>query len=342
MGRSWRVWGAMGLALSWGCPPEPPPTDTPPPAESDCDLTFDTLADKTFIRQTEAKEAGKFEDDTWARARFYKEGDVIKAKYNTRTLTDMYTYTCGVDGKEMHCFEDNPDARTFCQTLRANEQPCTVEEVVRLTGLKADAIKDVVATVNKEVDGLNEEQSANLRKQLNNPNNQLRGIFHVKIKKDECRLSLEDNYQTYNLGALREMGNFVGTARFVKSDRDLVFENCKDSTNLVALNAPDAWVKPGETQLGWKKSDPVPYRYVGEDQLKAEAGCTYKQDTWAEYEAIGKNVPVDVDAKGRLNWSFSHAFQTPGKKVVHQYRYKTCGDKTDMIGVSCQGVIVGE
>lgn len=327
------------MAMSCSSPPPPPKEEKP--AAPACDLTFDTLPGHTFIRQTQSPDGKTWNDDILARIQFFKEGDAVKAKYNTRALTDMYTYTCYADQKQFNCFEDDPSPQDWCRSLIANGQECTAEKVVELTKLPLDVAQKGVQEVQDEIKKLPAKELADMKEVFNNPNSQLRGVLHASIRTDECRLSITDNYQTMTFGAVRELGNVVGSSRFVPTEKDLVFEHCKESDLLVALPNADAWAKPKETVLKWKVGDAVPFRYILESDLKPQAGCTYSQDTWVHYEPIAKNQPVTTDAKGRLNFSFTQTFTKADKWVVHQYRYKTCnGGSPELMGVSCQGVIV--
>lgn len=330
----------LSLLISCGAPEPEKKVEEAAPA---CDLTLDNLDGKTFVRQVKSEDGKTWEDDILARAKFYKDGDKLKAKYNTRSATDMYSYTCvkTSDGKQLDCWEDDPNAADYCRSLIANngDGACTTEAIQKITGLPADKAEVGYKEVMAELKKLPAKEVEDMKKVFNSPNNQLRGIFHVKVAKGgDCRLTLTDNYETYAFGQRREMGNVVGSARFVQTDKDLVFEHCKESDNLVALTAPDAWAKPGESQKAWKAGMPIPFRYVGEGDLKPQAGCTYTMDTWSQYSPLTKGAPVEVDDKGRLKWAFTESYPKAGKFVVHMYRYKTCnGGQPELLPVSCQG-----
>ena len=309
-----------------------------------CDITLDTLAGKKFVLQKKGADGKTWEEDVLARASFYQEGDKLKVKYNTRALTDMYTYTCTkpADGSEQTCWEDNPRAADFCRALIANKGDggCTVDEIIKITGLAKDKAEAGYNEVMAELKKLPPKEVEDMKKVFNNPNNQLRGIVHIKVPKNECRITLTDNYMTYSFGEIREMGNVVGSARFVQTDKDLVFEHCKESENLVALSSADGWAKPGETVHEHKAGQPVTFRYVGAEDLKPQAGCTYTMDTWSQYSPIAKNVPVETDSRG-LKWTFSETYPKAGRFVAHIYRYKACnGGQPELLPVSCQGIIV--
>lgn len=319
-------------------------TDAQPETPA-CDFNLDTLDGKVFVQSKPKEDGTGYEDDILARAKFYKEGDKLKAKYNTRALLDMYTYTCvkSQDGLALDCWEDNPRAADFCRTLIANngDGACTPEAIRQVTGLPEDKAKAGYDEVMAELKKLPKKEIEDMKQVFNNPNNQLRGIFHVKMAKNDCRLTLTDNYQTMTFGQWREMGNVVGSARFVPSDKELVFEHCAESDNLVALSSPDAWAKPGESAKLFKAGQPIPFRYVGNEHLKPEPGCTYTMDTWSQYSPLAKSVPVETDEKGRLKWTFTESYPKAGKFVVHMYRYKACnGGQPELLPVSCQGVKV--
>src|SRR5688572_7619295 len=106
-----------------GCPE--PPGANPPEEAATCDLTFDTLPGKTFVRQVAAPDGKTWLEDPWARARFYKEGETLKVKYNTRSLNSVYTYTCDKKPGELFCQTDDIDLQQWCQTLIANTGSCS-------------------------------------------------------------------------------------------------------------------------------------------------------------------------------------------------------------------------
>lgn len=333
------------LLASCGAPQEEKKPDEGADAAPACDFSLDNLDGHVFVQSKLGDDGKTWEDDVLARAKFYKEGDKLKAKYNTRALLDMYTYTCvkSQDGAGVDCWEDNPNPADFCRTLIANlgDAGCTPEAIRQVTGLPEDKAKAGYDEVMAELKKLPKKEYEDMKQVFNSPNNQLRGIFHVKMAKKECRLTLTDNYQTMTFGQWREMGNVVGSARFVTSDKDLVFEHCREADNLVALSSADGWAKPGESVKSFKAGQPIPFRYVGDEDLKPAPGCTYTMDTWSQYSPLAKGVPVEPDAKGRLNWSFSETYPKPGRFVVHMYRYKACnGGAPELLPVSCQGVKV--
>ncbi|MEQ1506112.1 MAG: hypothetical protein ABMB14_28020 [Myxococcota bacterium] len=321
-----------------GCgEPAPPPAPEP----EACTLSFDTLAGQTFVRQERTPDGKDYKEDTWARARFYKDGAALKVKYNTRALVEMYDYTCKKGKGEILCQADNPDLQQWCQTLIANKGSCSPAELADVTGVPVDQAQKAQAELTAKMSKLKPDELARMKVAFNNPNNQLRGLFHVKINADECRITARDTYQTMTDGQIREVDNFVGSSRFVKSDKDLVFEKCSDHQSFVALTAPDAKAKPGETKLNWKVGETIPFKYVGEALSKPAPGCTYTMDTYSVYEPVDKGVAVEPGADGTLAWKLDRAFPDHGKKVVHLYRYEACnGAAPALKDVSCAMVEV--
>ena len=333
---------SLTLSLLTSCStPEPvKPVEEAAPA---CDLSLDNLDGKMFLHKEKGADGKTWEDDVLARVKFYKEGDKLKAKYNTRSATDMYSYTCvkAQDGKQLDCWEDNPSAADYCRTIIVNnmEGGCTPEAIIKLTHLPQDKAEEGYKEVMAELKKLPPKEVEDMKKVFNSENNQLRGIFHVKLAKGaECQLTLTDNFETYAYGQRRELSNVLGSGRFAQTDRELVWEHCKESENLVALTAPDGWAKPGETLHSFKAGQPIPFRYVGDQDIKPQPGCTYTMDTWSQYAPETKGAPVETDDKGRLKWQFTETYPKAGKYVVHIYRYKACnGGQPELLPVSCQG-----
>jgi hypothetical protein len=326
-----------------GCTGEATPEAPPEPKPEACTLSFDTLPGKTFVRQVRTKDGQNWEEDTWARARFYSAGGKLKMKYNTRALVDMYDYTCTKGKGEITCLADNIDLAQWCQTLIANKGSCSPAELADLTGVSVDEATKARAELMPKIEKQTPEQLAKMKVAFSQPNNQLRGVFHVKINPEECRITGRDTFQTMTDGKLQELENFVGSSRFVQTDADLVFENCTKENQqlLVALTTPDAKAKPGETKVDWNSGETVPFKYVGDKLVKAEPGCTYTMDEYASYAPVQKGAAVAPAADGTLPWSFSQSFTTPGPNVVHLYRYQDCkGEGPKLADVTCAMVRV--
>jgi len=326
-----------------GCPE--PPSATPPAETSACDLTFDTLPGKTFVRQVAAPDGKTWLEDPWARARFYKEGETLKVKYNTRSLSNVYTYSCEKKAGELFCQTDDIDLQQWCQTLIANIGSCSPGDLANRTGATLEEATKAKEALDAKLKKVSAEEKEAMKVAFSAPGNQLRGAFHVKINKDECRITGRDTYMTMTFGEIRELENIVGTARFVQTDADLVFEDCKDSSNMVALTAPGAKARPNQTKLRWNVSEAVPFKYVGDAMSKPESSCTYTMDTWINHAIAQKDVAVNPGADGKLDWSFTHTFaEVPpehGRGVVHMYRYKTCdGGEKKLVDVTCAMVLV--
>jgi len=341
-----------------GCSSKPeqkaPPKDAAP-AEPACEMNLDNLAGRTFVHVTKNSDTKAWDEDIMARARFYTDSGVTKVRYNTRALADMYTYTCAksADGTKLDCKEDDPRIPDYCRALIANakeEVPqdqaadkfCTVDEIVKLTGVSPEDAAKGAKTIKDELKKLPKKEFADMKKVYNSPNNQLRGVLHVKVKAKDCNLVVEDQYETIAFGVVREMQNVVGSAYFRETKNDYVFEHCKDDKNLIALAKPGTFGKPGETKREWAPGETVPFRFVGPEIQKPESGCTYTMDSWMNYEPVTKDAAVGTDSSGRLDWSFTYLFQKANpRNIAHLYRYKTCGSEPKkLVSVSCTGVKV--
>jgi hypothetical protein len=327
-----------------GCPAQ---EEAPPPPEAEpCTLTYESLPGRTFMRQLSAPDGKTWLEDPWARARFYEEDGKVKLKYNTRSVSSMYTYTCEKKPGELFCQTDNPDLQQWCQTLIANTGSCSPADLADRTGVPIEEATKAQQALAAAMKGMTAEQKENMKVAYSAPANQLRGAFHAKINKEDCRITGRDTYMTMTYGEIRELENYVGTSRFVESDADLVFEDCKDNANLVALTAPGAKARPNETKLKWKVNDAIPFKYVGDAMSKPEgAACTYTMDTYINHALMQKDVAVTPGADGKLDWSFSHTFtEVPperGRGIVHVYRKKACdGAEAQLVDVSCAMVLV--
>lgn len=324
------------VACGGEAPPADPKADAKPADKSGCELTLETLDGKGFVMAKKGP-SGKPEEDLMARVRFAKEGDKIKAKYTTRSLSEVYDYTCAVQGPELSCWQDEVKVENFCRALVANNKPCTPDGVAQLTGLKAEAIAAKVEETKKAIDGMSPKDRTDMMALYSSANKPLRGVLHVRVKKDICGVSLGDMFQYMSNGQLKEVENVVGTAPFAPTEKELVWENCADGVNLVYLSAPDAKPQPGDSLKEVSPGQTLTARYVGPEHTKAEAGCTYTMDTFGGYERIMAAAPVAAGPDGALDWTFQYTPAKAGYAVTHMYRYKTCeGKPAERVGVSCQ------
>lgn len=320
------------VACSGGEPVEPKPE------EKTCDLSLGKLDGKTFVLSKKG-EGGKDEEDLYARARFYKDGETFKVKYNTRALVDMYDYTCAKEGKELNCKADAIDAYQVCQTLMANKNNCTPGEVAAFTGLTVAKVTPDVERFKADYKKLSEEEVARMKTAFSGPNNQIRGLLKARVDTQACLLTMKDTYQTMTFGEVREMENVVGSARFVESKKDLVFEHCKDQGSVITV--ADANAAPAAHVPDQKAGTVVNFAYSGSEMLVAKDKCTYTQDVYANFENIQKGTAVAAK-DGKLSWRFSHTFPATKEKrgVVHLYRYEDCGSGPQLKGVTCNTIKV--
>lgn len=296
---------------------EPPPPPEPEPAK--CDLSMDTLDGRSFVRQ----DAGK--EDLWARARFQKAGDVLKLRYNSRSPFDMYDYTCKKGAKGMECLADKPDLQQWCQTLIANKGSCSPADLAELTGASVEDAKKAYEELQAKMKKLKPDEIEKMKRSFSAPSNQLRGVFNFKLNTKDCVVNASDLYQTMTDGKLRELETFVGNSRFVETDKELVFEHCKDVSKLVALETPDATPAPGVSKVNWPAGSSIKFKVTSPDMAKPEPGCTYTMDTFDGFALVDKGVAVAPGADGKLEWTFDRKYDAAGRQFVDFYRYKACG-----------------
>jgi len=329
----------MVLALAVGACAGGPKEEPPKKGGADkaaCELKLDGLDGKGFVLNKKLT-SGALEEDLLARVRFSKDGDTIKAKYTTRALSDVYDYTCSLAKDELSCWQDDVKPDNFCRALVANGKECTADAVAQLTGLKAEGLVAAVEETKKAIAAMTPKDRTDMMALYSSANKPLRGVMHIKIKKSPCGLNLSDMYQYMSNGQLKEVENVVGTATFLETSKELVWDHCADGVNLVFAETPEARPKPGETLMDLKVGQAITARYVGAEHAKAEAGCTYAMDTFGSIERLGAKLPVSAGADGALDWSFSHSFMKAGHGVAHMVRYRTCeGKPEEKVGVSCQ------
>lgn len=311
----------------------------------DCALTIDALPGTDWVidRINEDKTTTA---DPGTRARFFKDGDTIKVKYNVASLSDMYTYTCEKKGEELQCLE-SPKLKDFCQALAVAEgSACTPEKLRELAPKATDeeitkAIAEANETIAKYKDKPEWKQFA-----FNNNNlgNKLQGRLDARIDTRACNVLVTDMYRTIYNGKMVEDANPVGTNNFVKTEEELLWEHCTDSGDLFARKSKDFPEKEADIQgcfppgCTFSTSEETFYHYLGQDGRPAVEGCTYSFDLWLNGKPHQKDVPAElVDYKGKkeVRWVAGVKHAAPGAYVMTMIRHKTCNGQKEQLEVSC-------
>ena len=331
---------ALSLIALVGCTDgDKPPEEANKP--EGCVMTREDLIGKTFVRRVEEKGPGKFDEDNFGRLKVYKDGDKVKAAYSVRSLTGVYAYSCAEDEKGGYlCKQDEVDLLEFCRALWANTGNCTAAQLAQVTGIPETEAR-IGEAVTKTMEGmakLKPDQIEKTKLAYNNPNVQLRGWIKLRppkspVKADGCYVNIHDYYETFSQGARREVDNLVGQGKFQQSEKDFVWEDCRDvNTNLVAM-ATEKVAKPGETETELPAGSRATFRYVGPDATATD--CTYTFDAYANFERIQRGVPLE---NGK-NPQFEQVLSNKGRTVYHLIRYKACEGKDPVVATtSCAAV----
>lgn len=325
-----------------------------PPA---CDLGFDTLSGRTFV-MLEAQADGKStKENVTARLRFEGQGDDLKAKYTVGSLSDVYTYPCVVhergDRKELRCFEEERP-RDWCQALEVHEPGLCTKSKLKELGITRTSDEDLNAAIKKARETVKEFRGTDKWNHfvLNNNNlgNKLQGRLYVDLDPKRCRLSITDMYFTIFDGKGIEDTNPVGKNPFVETKDDLMFLHCQDGRGLADLTTAEvpADLSTIPPRREHQVDGDVHYHYLGESAVKAEDGCSYSYDSYAQWRPLKKGVAVEPDDKGLLRWNATHRYgagdvvsysgQPVG--VYHMVRHKECGGEKQEIDVLCNAALV--
>lgn len=316
------------------------------PKKAACDLTLETLADKTFV-MLEAQADKSDKENPQARLKFVKEDGKTIAKYTVKSLDHVYDYECEKSREnELMCLAE-PNIAAMCIALEVNKEGTCTKDAIRKLGVAAEdkkideAMKEAKAAIAKAKPAPSWKQ---FKTMYNNVGNALQGVLYAKIDTARCRISVDDMFKTVYNGKAQEDFNPVGTNAFVMSKDEFLFEDCDVARVLAGwenekLPTDLSKIKPVGEFPGDK---PVHFFYVGDKETKATKDCTYSMDTWANWRPGQKGAAVEAKS-GKISWHATHSFSGEkivlgaGKKgaVYHMTRYKTCGGKKEKIDTTC-------
>lgn len=331
------------LAFLVGCGPSAP--EAP-----ECDLALDTLEGRSFVMLETLPGGGEVENPV-ARVKFEQGEAGLQAKYTVASLSDVYTYDCedrsDEDKVELFCAEEIR-AKDWCQALLVGDAECSKK---KLRALGAEGIDN--DTLNTEIRAAKENYKKYKNTdswaqfQLNNNNlaNKLQGRLYVGIDEKRCRLKVGDFYWTIYNGRGIEDSNPVGQNPFVPSDEEWMFEHCNNGSVLPGIpteTLPDD-LSTISRRREFAKGQDIWFHYVGDQAVKAEEGCSYSYDAWAQWKPVAQGVAVTPGAKGELEWKVKHSYDAPIRMVgfakdiavMSMVRNKTCDGKTEKIDVVC-------
>lgn len=323
--------------------------------EETCDLSFDTLTDRTFVMLEALPEGDRV--NPIARVKFLDKDGETSVQYTAASLSDVYEYPCTLQKKGEETFTlfcaEEARPQDWCQALLAGDATCS-KKVLRefgATGTDEElntAIKAAKQLVKKYRNTPNWQQFV-----LNNNNlaNKLQGRLYVDIDEKRCRLSVGDYFWTIFNGKGQEDTNPVGQNPFIESEEDYLFEHCVEGNIMPGL-ASEA--RPSEEEMGkipgqrsYEENKPYWFQYLGKKNVEAEEGCTYSYDVWSNWEKVSEGNTVEV-ADGKLEWKFQHAIKgavtmlnnPKTLAVVTMVRHKECGGTREQLDVVCEAGLI--
>lgn len=339
------VVSALVLALA-GCQ-----NATGPILAEPCDLSLDDLAGSTWV-MLDPTDGSIDVPNAQARGKFFEEDGKLKLKYTAKALGEVYDYTCLRKPEQVVCLQDigQEHGEAACRAYEADEPgSCSLSKLQEALGesLDEDTLKAARKAAMDEADEA--EKAGNwpaFRGRNDNVGNRIQGRVYIRLDAKKCRLRFSDMYMGIYDGRIFEDSNVVGTNPFVKAEAEMLFEACDDGRGLVDLAGPerlDPDAIPGDRAFAL--GDEVHYHYYGDTAAKAEQGCTYSMDVWAQWKPaqMGLDAPV-VD--GNVDWHFTHRWSDAQalklvnpfdpRGVVSVVRYKKCGDGAkEKIDVVC-------
>ncbi len=334
-------------------------TGTNPLVAETCDVSLDGLAGSTWV-MLDATDGTAEVPNPQARGRFVAKDGKLELQYTVLGMGDVYDYTCTRKEDQLACFQviEQANAEALCRAFEAdNAGSCTVAKLqeVLADSLDEDTYKAARRAAMKEADEA--EKAGNWRTFVarnNNVGNKIQGRVYVRLDK-KCRLRISDMYLGVYGGRAFEDSNPVGTNPFVPGEGEYLFEHCDDGRSVVDLAVAER-LAPGDipNERAFELNNEVHYHYYGETAVKAEPGCAYSMDFYAQWRPVKKGVdaPIvngDVDWRARPLWTDGAAVKLVNpydpRGVFTMVRYKKCGDGAkEIIDVACNAakIIVPE
>ncbi len=322
-----------------------------------CDLSLEGLSGSTWVMlqaqpdQTERK-------NPQARVRFEGSGDDMVAKYTVMSVSDVYEYPCTVQENEegdaeLFCREEQRIV-DWCQAILVADELCTKKVLRKMGAVGTDEelnakIIEAKAIVNKY---RGTPQWDQFRLNNNSLGNKLQGRLYVGINEAKCRLSVGDFYWTIYNGRPKEDTNPVGQNPFVKGDENLMFEHCTDGDYMGTLPTAEvpADLSSYKRPTSLPEGKPTFYTYLRpEATQKAEDGCKYSFDTYANWLPAQKGVEVKPGEDRALTWQSEftwtrdnvHPFNAKNNVgVFTMVRWKNCGGRNEKIDTVCNMTVV--
>lgn len=192
------------------------------------------------------------------------------------------------------------------------------------------------------------------------------GRIYVSVNRKNCSLTIKDMYATWVKGEEIEDSNPSGVRTFIENDfsedptREFSMVHCDDVAGIYFFDKEEIDLKKDEAlnqKEGLYALDDLWIHYLpavpeeeSEDKEKiAEAykkkhitateGCTYDSELWMRDRRAPDNQKVAMAVKedGTVDWKMKMQFKKSSADGVYVefHRYKTCGDKREVIGNAC-------
>jgi hypothetical protein len=310
-----------------GCDSPAPEKKVEAKKEDSCPLAVDKLAGTAWV-WLRPQPTGPDKPQPQTRMRFRDEGGQTKMDYTASSLSEVYAYSCDLNGKILTCVEEDHHAKEWSRAWGAtHEGKIDTAGLAAATGLPAADFDAVQKDIEKELAGLKGTERTETFKSYNSPNNKIRGKVMIAVDKAKCMLTVQDKYSTLVDGKVNEYENPVGTAKFQETKEAWLFEACKD------VEAANTVVEDGATAHTYP---PGTYEFTStlNKNDKPDAACTYSANIWKDALALTPNLAPD-DAKA-VKWSIKVPLSEPGPHVISFERTKTCGAAApEKMGISC-------
>ena len=309
-----------------------------------------------------------FGQDKEARLRLYKEGEVLRAKYNVGLYGELYDYQCEMlSSGTLKCVQvgDIHVVKNIYASMVAQGKECDAATIKsKIPHTPDSAIEEGLKEAKAEWEWLNKNKNKKqVKKQLGEYKSRYTSgtvpmyyeLFINRGGSSEASLNVIDHHFVFFKGRWTTRKEEVGNSDFKRvpdTGEKLFWEDCELWSLLSRNDAsfPTSLNKE-PTQCYWDNSctfstgDTVHYGFFpfkGEG-IEVQEGCSYSIDFSVDARLVEEGKSATTEALGKkevVSWTYSHAAGEAGTHIAALVMKTSCPGKEDEKKTACTRIEV--